>query len=297
MPHHRRRPDNDLGETMKLLRFGPAGREKPGLLDAKGHIRSLEAHIADLSGDALSDASLKNLRALDPATLPLVDPGVRLGACVGHVGKFLCIGLNYADHAAESGAPLPTEPEVFTKATSAVCGPNDNIVRPRGSHKLDWEVELAIVIGRQTLYVSEDEAMEHVAGFCVCNDVSEREFQLERGKQWDKGKGCDTFGPIGPWLVTRDEVPEPTRLDMWLEVNGHRYQDGSSRSMVFNPAFIVSYLSRFMSLQAGDVITTGTPLGVGLGQSPPVFLQPGDHIELGIEGLGIQRQTVVDYDG
>jgi 2,4-diketo-3-deoxy-L-fuconate hydrolase len=282
---------------MKLLRYGPPGLEKPGLVDADGHIRSLAAHIDDLAGDALADDVLAGLRALDPDGLPRVDPDVRIGPCVGRVGKFLCIGLNYVDHVRESGAALPTEPEVFTKATSAVCGPNDNIIRPRDSRKLDWEVELAIVIGRHTLYVAEDDALNHIAGYCICNDISEREFQLERGQQWDKGKGCDTFGPIGPWLVTRDEVPQPQNLAMWLEVNGHRYQDGSSRSMVFSPAHIVSYVSRFMSLQAGDVITTGTPQGVGLGQDPPVFLQPGDRIELGIQGLGVQRQTVVDYDG
>jgi 2-keto-4-pentenoate hydratase/2-oxohepta-3-ene-1,7-dioic acid hydratase in catechol pathway len=282
---------------MKLLRYGPRGKEKPGLLDSDGTIRSLEGQVDDLAGDALSDASMDKLRRLDAKKLPRVDAGVRIGPCVGRVGKFLCIGLNYADHASETGVEPPKEPEVFTKATSAVCGPNDDIIRPRDSRKLDWEVELAIVIGRHTLYVSEKDASKHIAGFCVCNDVSEREFQLERGKQWDKGKGCDTFGPIGPWLVTRDEVPEPRNLAMWLEVNGHRYQNGSSRSMIFSPAFIVSYVSRFMSLQAGDVITTGTPPGVGLAQKPPVFLQPGDRIELGIESLGVQRQRVVDYGG
>jgi 2-keto-4-pentenoate hydratase/2-oxohepta-3-ene-1,7-dioic acid hydratase in catechol pathway len=282
---------------MKLLRYGPRGKEKPGLLDSDGNIRSLEGQIDDLAGDALSDASMDKLRRLDAKKLPRVDAGVRIGPCVGRVGKFLCIGLNYADHASETGAEPPKEPEVFTKATSAVNGPNDDIIRPRDSHKLDWEVELAIVIGRHTLYASEKDASKHIAGFCICNDVSEREFQLERGKQWDKGKGCDTFGPIGPWLVTRDEVPEPRNLAMWLEVNGHRYQNGSSRSMIFSPAFIVSYVSRFMSLQAGDVITTGTPPGVGLAQKPPVFLQPGDRVELGIESLGVQRQRVVDYDG
>jgi 2-keto-4-pentenoate hydratase/2-oxohepta-3-ene-1,7-dioic acid hydratase in catechol pathway len=282
---------------MKLLRYGPRGKEKPGLLDSDGNIRSLEGQVDDLAGDALSDASMDKLRRLDAKKLPRVDAGVRIGPCVGRVGKFLCIGLNYADHASETGAEPPKEPEVFTKATSAVNGPNDDIIRPRDSRKLDWEVELAIVIGRHTLYVSEKDASKHIAGFCICNDVSEREFQLERGKQWDKGKGCDTFGPIGPWLVTRDEVPEPRNLAMWLEVNGHRYQNGSSRSMIFSPAFIVSYVSRFMSLQAGDVITTGTPPGVGLAQKPPVFLQPGDRVELGIESLGVQRQRVVDYDG
>jgi 2-keto-4-pentenoate hydratase/2-oxohepta-3-ene-1,7-dioic acid hydratase in catechol pathway len=219
----------------------------------------------------------------------------RVGPCVGNVGKFLCVGLNYADHAAESGMPVPKEPEIFSKATSAICGPNDDIIQPRDSEKLDWEVELAIVIGRDASYVSESTAHEFIAGYCVCNDVSERGFQLERGSQWDKGKGCDTFGPIGPWLVTPDEIADPLNLDMWLEVNGHRYQDGTTRTMVFGPAFIVSYLSRFMSLQPGDVITTGTPPGVGLGQKPPVYLKPGDRIELGIRSLGTQRQTVVAY--
>jgi len=274
------------------MRYGPVGREKPGLVDADGTLRSLEGHLHDLAGAALSDTALATLRVLDPERLPRVDADVRLGPCVGHVGKFLCIGRNYLAKGAD--AELPVEPEIFSKATSAVCGPNDDIVRPRDSRKLDWEVELAIVIGRQARYVDEAEAMQFVAGFCVCNDLSEREFQLERGSQWDRGKGCDTFGPIGPWLVTRDEVPDPRNLAMWLDVNGHRYQDGSSSSMVFSPAFIVSYVSRFMTLNAGDVITTGTPDGVGIAQDPPVFLKPGDRIELGIEGLGVQRQIVVD---
>jgi len=278
---------------MKLLRYGPVGQEKPGLLDKEGNIRSLADHISDIDGSTLSDENVATLRQLDTNDLPLVDEDMRLGPCVGDVGKFLCIGLNYSDHAAESGIPVPTEPEVFTKAISAICGPDDDIIQPLNSDKLDWEVELAIVIGKHTSYVSEEEAADHIAGYCVCNDVSERAFQLERGSQWDKGKGCDTFGPIGPWLVTRDEVDDPGNLDMWLEVNGHRYQDGNTRTMIFSPAFIVSYLSQFMSLQPGDVISSGTPPGVGLGQKPPVYLAVGDKIKLGIDGLGKQSQTVV----
>ncbi len=278
---------------MKLLRYGPAGQEQPGLLDKDGNIRSLADHIADISGSTISDEKLATLRRLGTNDLPLVDEDTRLGPCVGNVGKFLCIGLNYSDHAAESGMLVPTEPEVFTKATSAICGPDDDIIQPLNSDKLDWEVELAIVIGKQTSYVSEEEAAGHIAGYCVCNDVSERAFQLEKGSQWDKGKGCDTFGPIGPWLVTREEVQDPNNLNMWLEVNGHRYQDGNTRTMVFGPSFIVSYLSRFMSLQPGDVISSGTPPGVGLGQKPPVYLAVGDKIKLGIDGLGKQSQTVV----
>jgi len=270
---------------MKLLRYGPTGQEKPGLLDNDGSIRSLADHISDINGSTISDETLATLRQLGTNDLPLVDDDVRLGPCVGDVGKFLCIGLNYSDHAAESGMPVPTEPEVFTKATSAICGPDDDIIQPLNSDKLDWEVELAIVIGKHTSYVSEEEAAEHIAGYCVCNDVSERVFQLEKGSQWDKGKGCDTFGPIGPWLVTRDEVQDPNNLNMWLEVNDHRYQDGNTRTMVFGPAFIVSY--------PGDVISSGTPPGVGLGQKPPVYLAVGDKIKLGIDGLGTQSQTVV----
>ncbi len=278
---------------MKLLRYGPAGQEQPGLLDKDGNIRSLADHIADISGSTISDEKLATLRRLGTNDLPLVDEDTRLGPCVGNVGKFLCIGLNYSDHAAESGMLVPTEPEVFTKATSAICGPDDDIIQPLNSDKLDWEVELAIVIGKQTSYVSEEEAAGHIAGYCVCNDVSERAFQLEKGSQWDKGKGCDTFGPIGPWLVTREEVQDPNNLNMWLEVNGHRYQAGNTRTMVFGPSFIVSYLSRFMSLQPGDVISSGTPPGVGLGQKPPVYRAVGDKIKLGIDGLGKQSQTVV----
>ena len=278
---------------MKLLRYGPAGHEKPGLMDNDGNIRSLADHVSDIDGSTISDETVATLNQLDTNDLPIVDNDVRLGPCVGNVGKFLCIGLNYSDHAAESGMSVPPEPEMFTKATSAVCGPDDDIVKPLNSDKLDWEVELAIIIGKHTSYVSEEEAADHIAGYCVCNDVSERTFQLEKGSQWDKGKGCDTFGPIGPWLVTRDEVENPLDLNMWLEVNGHRYQDGNTRTMVFGPAFIVSYLSQFMSLQPGDVISSGTPPGVGLGQKPPVYLSVGDKIELGIDGLGTQNQTVV----
>ena len=278
---------------MKLLRYGPAGQERPGILDDNGKIRDLSGIVDDINGAVLESDVLTHI---DISQLPDVDADVRLGACVASVGKFICIGLNYADHAAESGMAIPTEPEVFTKATSAICGPNDAIIQPRNSQKLDWEVELAIVIGKHTSYVTEAEAADHIAGYCVCNDVSERYFQLERGNQWDKGKGCDTFGPIGPWLVTADEIKDPLNLDMWLEVNGHRYQDGNTRTMIFNPAFIVSYLSQFMSLQPGDVISTGTPPGVGLGQKPPVYLNVGDKIDLGIEGLGSQSQIVVSLD-
>ena len=279
---------------MKLLRYGPPGQERPGLLDAGGHVRDLSEHIDDLAGEVLTPAGLSLLRKLDPATLPLV-PGVpqrdlRLGPCVAQVGKFICIGLNYADHAAESGLPVPQEPVVFAKWTSAISGPDDPVLIPRNSVKTDWEVELGVVIGEGGAYVEEADAMRHVAGYCVVNDVSEREWQLERGTQWDKGKGCDTFGPIGPWLVTADEVPDPQQLPLWLEVDGHRYQDGNTRTMVFGVAQIVSYLSRFMSLQPGDIISTGTPPGVGLGQKPPVYLRPGQTMRLGIEGLGVQTQ-------
>ena len=278
---------------MKLLRYGESGREMPGVLDNDGKLRSLRGVVDDINGAALASGQLKNIKLAD---LPLVEGVTRIGPCVANVGKFVCIGLNYADHAAESGMPIPAEPEVFTKATSSICGPDDDIIQPRNSQKLDWEVELAIIIGKHTLYVSEQEAGDHIAGYCVCNDVSERVFQFEKGSQWDKGKGCDTFGPIGPWLVTRDEIENPLDLDMWLDVNGHRYQDGNTRTMIFSPTFIVSYLSQFMSLQPGDVISTGTPPGVGLGQKPPVYLNPGDQIELGISGLGTQRQTVVTLD-
>jgi ureidoglycolate lyase len=278
---------------MKLLRYGPKGQEKPGLFDADGRIRSLAGLVADIDGAALAPEGLARLREADPAGLPLVEGGPRLGPCVGRVGKFVCIGLNYADHAAESGLKVPPEPVVFMKATSAVCGPEDEVEIPRGSEQTDWEVELGVVIGRGAKYVDEADAMEHVAGYCVVNDVSERDFQTKRSGQWTKGKSHDTFGPIGPWLVTRDEVPDPQNLAMWLEVDGHRYQDGSTRTMVYGVAFLVSYLSRFMSLQPGDVISTGTPPGVGMGQKPPVYLRPGQTIRLGVEGLGEQTQRTV----
>lgn len=277
---------------MKLLRYGLLGQEKPGIMDDNGNIRSLSGVVSDINGTTLSAENLQRIQALDLSSLPIVSADVRLGACVGSVGKFLCIGLNYADHAAESGMTIPAEPEVFTKATSAISGPNDDIIQPRNSDKLDWEVELAIVIGKHASYVNEAEAADYIAGYCVCNDVSERTFQLEKGSQWDKGKGCDTFGPIGPWLVTSDEVPDPNNLSMHLAVNGKTFQNGNSKTMVFKPAYIVSYLSQFMSLQPGDIISTGTPPGVGLGQKPPLYLQPGDKITLSIEGLGSQKQIV-----
>jgi len=282
---------------LKLLRYGPRGHEKPGLLDAQGRVRDLSGVVPDIAGAALTPEGLAALRALDAAGLPLVDgvpqQGLRLGPCVGQVGKFICIGLNYADHAAESNMPIPAEPVVFAKWTSAICGPDDEVEIPRGSLKTDWEVELGVVIGQGGRYIGEADALKHVAGYCVVNDVSEREYQLERGGQWDKGKGCDTFGPLGPWLVTADEVPDPQNLGLWLEVDGHRYQNGNTRTMVFTVAQIVSYLSRFMSLQPGDVISTGTPPGVGLGQKPPVYLKAGQVMRLGIEGLGEQRQRVI----
>jgi 2,4-diketo-3-deoxy-L-fuconate hydrolase len=279
---------------LKLLRHGPAGRERPGLLDAQGRVRDLAGIVPDIAGATLSDAVLASLRAVDLQALPQVAPGTRLGPCVGAVGKFVCIGLNYADHATESGMPIPSEPVVFGKWTSAIVGPDDDVEIPPGSTKTDWEVELGVVIGEGGRHIAEEDALRHVAGYCVVNDVSEREYQLERGGQWDKGKGCDTFGPIGPWLVTRDEVPDPQRLALWLEVNGRRMQDGNTRTMVFGVAHIVSYLSRFMSLQPGDVISTGTPPGVGLGQKPPLYLRAGDLVRLGIEGLGEQTQRVID---
>lgn len=278
---------------MKLLRFGFPGEEKPGILDSDGRIRDLSSVVDDIAGDKLLPDALGKLATLDLNDFPIVQEDIRLGPCVGSIGKFICIGLNYADHAAETGVKVPKEPVVFMKATSAVVGPNENIIKPRGSTKLDWEVELAVIIGKETYYVDEEKANEHIAGFCVCNDVSERNFQLEREGQWDKGKGCDTFGPIGPWLVTKDEIGDVDNLSMWLEVNGKRYQDGNTRTMVFKPAFLVSYLSQFMSLQPGDVISTGTPPGVGLGQTPPVYLDVGDTIKLSIDGLGVQTQTVI----
>ncbi|MGY3350294.1 fumarylacetoacetate hydrolase family protein [Serratia marcescens] len=279
---------------MKLLRYGQPGQERPGMLDAQGRLRDLSQHIADVGAAALSPASLAKLRALDSAALPLVEGQPRLGACVGGIGKFICIGLNYADHAAETGAAIPEEPVVFNKWTSAVVGPYDRVEIPRGSQKTDWEVELGVVIGLGGRYISEADAMRHVAGYCVINDVSEREYQIERGGTWDKGKGCDTFGPIGPWLVTADEIADPHSLNLWLEVDGKRYQDGNTSTMIFRIPQIVSYLSRFMSLQPGDVISTGTPPGVGMGQKPqPIYLRAGQTMRLGIEGLGEQRQQTV----
>jgi 2-keto-4-pentenoate hydratase/2-oxohepta-3-ene-1,7-dioic acid hydratase in catechol pathway len=282
---------------MKLLRYGAAGQEKPGILDAEGRVRDLSAEIVDVSGDALLPGSLERLRGLDVNRLPLVSGNPRLGACVGRVGKFICIGLNYSDHAAETGMKVPEEPVIFMKATSAICGPNDDVVIPRGSNKTDWEVELGVVIGATAKYVSPEAALSHVAGYCVINDVSERAFQIEGTGQWTKGKSADTFGPIGPWLVTADEIPDPQALRLWLEVDGHRYQDGNSKTMVFGVAHLVSYLSRFMSLQPGDIISTGTPPGVGMGQRPQIYLKAGNKIRLGIDGLGEQQQTVVAEAG
>ncbi|MAM57908.1 MAG: ureidoglycolate lyase [Salinicola sp.] len=279
---------------MKLLRHGPKGQEKPGLVDANGVVRDLSGQIDDIAGDVLSDSGLARLAQIDTASLPEVSAGTRLGPCVGRVGKFICIGLNYSDHAAETGAEVPAEPVVFNKWTSAICGPNDDVEIPRGSEKTDWEVELGVIIGKGGRYIDEADAMGHVAGFCVVNDVSEREYQLERSGTWDKGKGCDTFGPLGPWLVTRDEIADPQNLSMWLEVDGKRYQDGSTQTMVFQVPHLVAYLSRFMSLQPGDVISTGTPPGVGMGQNPKVFLKPGQTMRLGIEGLGEQQQRCVE---
>ncbi|CAI8874041.1 ureidoglycolate lyase [Pseudomonas sp. YuFO20] len=282
---------------MKLLRYGEKGSEKPGLLDADNQVRDLSGHVADIAGTALSPESLATLAAIDPASLPIVSGQPRIGACVGQVGKFICIGLNYADHAAESNMEVPKEPIIFNKWTSAICGPNDNLEIPRGSLKTDWEVELGVVIGKGGRYIDEANAMEHVAGYCVINDVSEREWQLERGGTWDKGKGFDTFGPLGPWLVTRDEVADPHALDLWLEVDGHRYQQGNTRTLIFNVPQLIAYLSRCMSLQPGDVISTGTPPGVGLGIKPqPVFLRAGQTVRLGITGLGEQRQVTVQAD-
>ncbi len=278
---------------MKLLRYGALGAEKPAIVDADGNIRDLSAEIADVAGEALSDQVLDRLRAIDLADLPIVSGNPRIGACVGNVGKFICIGLNYADHAAESGLKLPAEPVVFCKATSSICGANDNLEIPRGAVKTDWEVELGVVIGKQTKYVAEADALQHVAGYCAINDISERNFQIHRCGQWIKGKSADTFGPVGPWLVTRDQVSDPQDLLMYLQVNGHRYQQGSTKTMHFGVAYLIAYLSQFMSLQAGDIISTGTPPGVGLGQKPEVYLQAGDEMELGISGLGVQRQKVV----
>lgn len=277
---------------MKLLRFGLKGQEKPGILDADGAIRDLSSIVKDINGQVL-EHELDKIRNTDLTSLPIVDAETRLGTCVTNIGKFICIGLNYSDHAEETGTTPPVEPVVFSKWTSAVVGPNDNVEIPKNSLKTDWEVELGVVIGKSGRYISKEDAMSHVAGYCVINDVSERAFQLEGTGTWDKGKGCDTFGPTGPWLVTKDEVKDQQNLRIWLEVDGHRYQDGNTANMIFDVPTIVSYLSQYMSLQAGDVISTGTPAGVGLGQTPPVFLKEGQVIKLGIDGLGEQQQTVV----
>ena len=278
---------------MKLVRYGATGQEKPGMIDADGTLRDLSAHVSDITGATLGDDSIAKLRALDPATLPAVEGNPRMGACVGDIGKFMCIGLNYADHAAETGADIPEHPILFMKANSAITGPNDDVVMPRGSVKTDWEVELGVVIGKAAKYVSEEEALDYVAGYCLCNDVSERHFQTSLTGQWTKGKSCDTFGPTGPWLVTRDEIEDPQNLDMWLDVNGKRMQTGNTKTMIFTVAQVISHLSQLFTLHPGDVISTGTPPGVGMGIKPePVYLKDGDVMELSIQGLGIQRQNV-----
>ena len=282
---------------MKLVRFGSPGQEKPGIVDQEGKIRDLSSVVDDISGRALLDSELERIRSTNLYGLPLVDEGTRLGACVSGIGKFLCIGLNYSDHAKEANMPIPEEPIMFMKATSAVVGANDDVTIPKDSNKSDWEVELGVVIGKTARHVSEDDALSHVAGYCVVNDLSEREFQIERGGQWVKGKSCDTFGPIGPWLVTRDEIPDPQALSMWLEVDGVRYQDGSTSTMIFGVAELISYCSRFMTLETGDVISTGTPPGVGMGQKPePIYLKTGQQIRLGVEGLGEQEQKTVAFN-
>lgn len=277
---------------MKLLRVGAPGAEKPAILDDEGNARDLSAHVGDIGGQALTPEGLAAIAAIDPSTLPVLDADARIGPCVGGVGKFICVGLNYSDHAAEAGMDVPTEPILFFKATSAICGPNDEVLIPRGSVKTDWEVELGVVIGREARYVGEADALSHVAGYCVINDVSERDFQINRGGQWVKGKSADTFGPIGPWMVTSDEIADPQALSMWLDVDGQRLQSGSTATMVFGVAHVVSYISQFMSLQPGDVISTGTPPGVGMGQKPQVYLTAGQTMRLGVEGLGEQMQTV-----
>ena len=278
---------------MKLVRYGADGQEKPGMIDADGTLRDLSAHVADITGATLGDDNIAKLRALDPATLPAVEGNPRMGACVGDIGKFMCIGLNYADHAAETGADIPEHPILFMKANSAITGPNDDVVMPRGSTKTDWEVELGVVIGKAAKYVSEEEALDYVAGYCLCNDVSERHFQTSLTGQWTKGKSCDTFGPTGPWLVTKDEVEDPQNLDMWLDINGKRMQTGNTKTMIFTVAQVISHLSQLFTLHPGDVISTGTPPGVGMGMKPePVYLKDGDVMELSIQGLGVQRQNV-----
>ena len=282
---------------MKLLRYGEMGQERPALLDANGQIRDLSGAVDDIAEDTLTPEGLARLEEIDPETLPLVEGEPRIGACVGHVGKLICVGLNYADHAAEAGMDLPPEPILFMKATSSICGPNDDIRIPRGSEKTDWEVELGIVIGKEARYLEPEDAMDHVAGYCVVNDISERAFQIERAGQWVKGKSADTFGPIGPWMVTRDEVADPQDLGLWLSVDGQKYQDGTTRTMVFGVAHLVYYISQFMSLQPGDIIATGTPPGVGMGQRPQTFLRAGQVMELGIEGLGQQRQRTIAWNG
>jgi ureidoglycolate lyase/2,4-diketo-3-deoxy-L-fuconate hydrolase len=286
-------PSIEETPDVKLLRFGPPGQERPGLIDAEGRLRDLSAHVPDIAGDALAHAALARLAALDPRSLPLVEGTPRRGPCVGRVGKMVCVGLNYSDHAKESNMPVPGEPVLFMKATTAICGPDDDVEIPPGAQKVDWEVELGVVIGSTARYVALEDALAHVAGYCIVNDVSERHYQLERGGQWDKGKGCDTFGPTGPWLVTRDEVPDAQALSMFLEVDGRRYQDGSTRTMIFDVPTLVSYISQFMRLEPGDIISTGTPPGVGLGQKPPVYLKAGQVMRLGIDGLGEQRQRTV----
>ena len=278
---------------MKLVRYGATGQEKPGMIEPDGTLRDLSAHVADITGATLGDDSIAKLRTLDPTTLPAVQGNPRMGACVGDIGKFMCIGLNYADHAAETGADIPEHPILFMKANSAITGPNDDVVMPRGSTKTDWEVELGVVIGKAAKYVSEEEALDYVAGYCLCNDVSERHFQTSLTGQWTKGKSCDTFGPTGPWLVTRDEVEDPQNLDMWLDINGKRMQTGNTKTMIFTVAQIISHLSQLFTLHPGDVISTGTPPGVGMGMKPePVYLKDGDVMELSIQGLGVQRQNV-----
>ena len=282
---------------MKLLRYGQIGSEKPGLLDENGVIRDLSEHVNDISAETLLPENIEKLKIIDYKTLPEVSSEVRLGPCVGQIGNFICIGLNYSDHAKESGMEVPSEPVIFSKITSSICGPNDDVIIPRNAVKTDWEVELGVVIGKTAKYVDEASALEHIAGYCVINDLSEREFQLERSGQWIKGKSCDTFGPIGPWLVTPDEVGDPQNLDLWLDVDGKRYQDGSTRTMIFGVAYLIHYLSQYFTLQPGDVISTGTPPGVGLGQKPnPIYLHSGQKMHLGIEKLGVQNQITIDKD-
>ena len=281
---------------MKLLRYGPDGAEKPGMLDSDGAIRDLSGLVNDIAGEAITPEGLNKLGAVEPPSLPKVDGNPRIGPCVGDVGKFMCIGLNYSDHAAETGGEVPSEPILFMKANSAITGPNDDVIIPRGSVQTDWEVELGFVIGKPGKHISEADAMSHIAGYCVVNDVSEREFQIRMQGQWTKGKSCDTFGPLGPWLVTANEVDDPQALALWTEVNGHRYQDGNTNTMVYGVQFLVSYLSKFMTLQTGDVVATGTPPGVGMGQKPRVFLKPGDVMRLGVQGLGEQEQKLVTDD-